>query len=182
MTEIEVPTEHLHETLEHHAHEAGGHHDAPSWIPVVALSAAVLAVLAAISALFAGHHANEAMLEQIQASDNYAYFQAKSIKAAVLKDQIELLTALGKSVSDAGPAKLETYKHEQDEIREKADEEVRASHEHLARHNILARAVTLFQIAIALSAIAVLTKRKKAWYLSIGLGAAGAFFLVQALL
>src|SRR5580704_8937616 len=94
--EIEVPTEHLNEALdeeahkndhEHHGHggKKGGHAAKhTNWIPGVALSAAVMAVCAAIAALLAGHHANEGVLDQITASDRWAEFQAKGIKSAVL--------------------------------------------------------------------------------------------------
>ncbi len=97
--EIEVPTEHLHEAIdeeaekhehgEHHGHGHGGKkggHAAKhtNWIPGVALSAAVMAVCAAIAALLAGHHANEGVLDQITASDRWAEFQAKGIKSSVL--------------------------------------------------------------------------------------------------
>ena len=57
--EIEVPTEHLHETI----HEAAeGHHSHMAGFNMqVALSTAILAVVAAVSALLAGHAANEAV-------------------------------------------------------------------------------------------------------------------------
>jgi hypothetical protein len=42
---------------------------------------------------------------------------------------------------------------------------------------VFARAVTLFQIAIAVGAIAALTNRKSFWYVSMALGVAGAYFL-----
>jgi hypothetical protein len=48
----------------------------------------------------------------------------------------------------------------------------------MAHHNKLARAVTVFQIAIALAAIAVLLRRKSMWWLSCTLGAVGATLLV----
>jgi hypothetical protein len=91
MEELEVPTEHLHETL----HESM-HHSEESWILRVALTAALLAVFAAITALFAGHHANEAMIEQIKSSDQWAYYQAKGIKSVVLESKMEMLASLGK--------------------------------------------------------------------------------------
>jgi hypothetical protein len=106
--EIEVPTEHLHEELEHAAH-----HSQESWIMFVALTAALLSVLAAISALFAGHYANEAMLEQIQASDQWAFYQAKGIKAAVLETKIGLRKQLGKEVDEKDAKNAERYKEEQ---------------------------------------------------------------------
>ena len=52
---------------------------------MVALTAALLSVLAAITALFASHYANEAMIEQIQASDQWSFYQAKGIKSVVLE-------------------------------------------------------------------------------------------------
>jgi len=94
MEEIEIPTEHLHEQLNESAHE-----NAERWILMVALTAALLAVLAAITALLAGHYANEAMIEQIQASDQWSYYQAKGIKSAVLESKIDLLKTLGKEAN-----------------------------------------------------------------------------------
>src|SRR3979490_2020625 len=88
MEEAEVPLEHLHEEIQHHAEDGG----AP-WISWVALRPAILAVLAAIAGLLSGMHANEAMMSQIQASDQWGYYQAKSIKASVLDAKIALPSA-----------------------------------------------------------------------------------------
>src|SRR5690242_21287958 len=79
MEESEVPLEHLHE----HAHETAKH-SGEIWISWVALSTAILAVLAAIASLLSGEHANEAMINEIEASDQWSHYQAKSIKVAVL--------------------------------------------------------------------------------------------------
>ena len=74
MEDPEVPTEHLHEEMEHYASRGR----AP-WMMGVALSSALLAGFAAVCSLLAGHHANEAMVDQIQSSDKWAYYQAKGI-------------------------------------------------------------------------------------------------------
>ncbi len=66
--EIEVPTEHLHEHMEHEAEEGR-----EKWVLGVALSSAFLAAFAAVASLMAGHHANEAMIDQIRASDQWNY-------------------------------------------------------------------------------------------------------------
>ena len=166
--EIEVPTEHLHEQLEHSAE-----HARESWIMMVALTAAILSVLAAISALFAGHYANEAMIEQIQASDQWAFYQAKGIKAAVLETRMELVKQMGKEPNVKDEKDAERYKEEQQEIKKTATEKQEGSERYLVRHNALAKGVTLFQIAIAICAISALTRRKWLWYGSILLGIAG---------
>jgi alpha-galactosidase/6-phospho-beta-glucosidase family protein len=183
--EIEVPTEHLHETLQEAAEGHGGHGgggEGPNWISQVALSAAVLAVAAAVAALLAGHHANEAMLEQMQATDAWSYYQAKGIKANLVESNMETLLALGKEPKEDEKKKFERYKEEQKGIEEKAKEKEHSSAQHMERHVIFARAVTAFQVGIALAAISVLSRRKLVWFCSLALGAIGSVFLVQALL
>ena len=175
--EIEVPTEHLHEHMGHQAQ-----HSPERWIVFVALSSALLAVFAAVSALLAGHHANEAMIEQIQSSDQWAYYQAKGIKAAVLESKSELLVGLGKEVAKKDQDKIKTYKEEQENIQAEAQEKTASSALHLKHHHTLAKSVTLFQIAIALVAIAALTKRQALWFVSIVLGAAGLIFFALGIM
>jgi hypothetical protein len=178
MEEPEVPTEHLQEEIEHHA----GHPGRPRWTMGVALSSALLAGLAAVCSLLAGHHANEAMIEQIQSSDKWAYYQAKGIKAAVLGSKIELLEAEGKPIAEADRRKLSDYKKDQDGISGEATEKEHASEAHLAKHVIYARCVTLFQIAIAIGAISVLTDRRSFWLVSLAFGLAGVVSLIQVCL
>src|SRR5947209_2786473 len=154
MEEIEVPTEQLQEEIHHHAE-----HSDQRWISWVALSSALLAVLAAVTALLSGHHANEAMVEQMQASDQWAYYQAKGIKASILGAKIDLLSASGKEVGDKDQEKVGEYRKQQDEISEKAKEKEASSQDHLRLHSIFARGVTMFQVAIGIAAISVLMRR-----------------------
>ena len=174
MEDPEVPTEHLLEEIDHKAN-----HSKSPWTMGVALSSALLAGLAAVCSLLAGHHANEAMVDQIRSSDKWAHYQAKGIKAAVLGSKIELLEAEAKAVSEKDRLKVGDYKKEQDEIAEQAREQESASEEHLHKHVVFARGVTLFQIAIAIGAIAALTNRRTFWYVSLGFGGLGIVFLAQ---
>jgi hypothetical protein len=176
MEDPEVPTEHLHEEMHEHAS-----HSRSSWTMGVALSSALLAALAAVCSLLAGHHSNEAMIEQLQSSDQWAFYQAKGIKSAVLSGKMELLAAEGKAVSDKDQQKLDAYRKEQDEIQAVAKEKQEASESHLRQHVVFARGVTLFQIAIAVGAISVLTGRRAFWFVSLLFGAAGIAFLLQGL-
>jgi hypothetical protein len=177
MERAEVPLERSQEDILHHAHAAE-----EKWILGVALTAALLAVLAAITALLAEHHANEAMLEQIRSSDQWNYYQAKGIKANQLASKLDLLTVLGKAVDPKDRAKLESYHKEQQAIMEAARENERASDAHLRHHTLLSCGVTLFQVGIAVGAIAVLTKRKGFWYGSVVFGLCGAAMLVWGML
>src|SRR5438874_3452159 len=112
MEEAEVPLEHLQEHV-HHSAEHGG----PPWISWVALSTALLAVLAAIAGLLSGKHVNEAMMSQIEASDQWSYYQAKSIKAAVLDAKI----ALSVMPSEKDRENTARYQDEESEIKSEAE-------------------------------------------------------------
>jgi hypothetical protein len=168
MEEAEVPLEQLHEEIHHHAEHGG-----PPWISWVALSTALLAVLAAITGLLSGKHANEAMMAQIQASDQWAYYQAKSIKASVL-DAKMTLTA---TATEKDKEKAEQYKEEQAEIKREAEEKEADAKANFHKHEIFARGVTMFQIAIAIAAISALTKRRAFWFVSLVFGLVGLVFL-----
>src|SRR5215471_10718437 len=138
MEEAEVPLEHLHEHVKESAEHSGA-----GWISWVALSTAILAVLAAIAGLLSGKHANEAMMNQIEASDQWNYYQAKSIKASVLDAKMSLAS----SASEEDRQKTARYEEEQKEIQKKAREDEAEAKSNFQRHEVYARAVTMFQIA-----------------------------------
>jgi hypothetical protein len=167
----EVPLEQAQEEIAHHAHES-----AERWIMGVALTAAVLAGLAAITALLAEHHANEALIKQIQASDTWGYYQAKGIKSAILQTRIAQL-AVTNTKDTKAEQDVKRYAEEQDTLFHKGKELEADSEHHLACHVPLSRGVTMFQVAIAVAAISALTRRKGYWWLAIGFGLAGLVFL-----
>src|SRR3954464_9057681 len=170
MEEAEVPLEHLHEEIHHHAEHGG-----PSWISGVALSTAILAVLAAITGLLSGTHANEAMMSQIESADQWAFYQAKGIKAAVLDAKMSLS---GAGATEEDKTKAERYQDEQKEIQKEANAKQNEAKSNFHQHEILARGVTMFQIAIAIAAISALTRRRPFWFVSLAFGGVGIVFLV----
>jgi hypothetical protein len=172
MDDIEVPTEHLHETIHEQVHHASDSKE-QKWSMLVAISTALMAVLAAISSLFAGHNSNEAVINQIKASDQWAFYQAKGIKAEIKAIK------LGDIPLDT--IEFNRYKKEQSSIKEKAEELQHESSSHLEIEKKFAKAVTFFQIAIAISAISILTKRKFLWIISLFIGATGFIFLIQGI-
>jgi len=92
MDEIENYSESIHEQSNEHAHHAAAE-GKDKWVVWVALSTAIVAVLAAITGLLAGSHADDAMLAQMHSSDQWAFYQAKGIKADMLTSSNNLLIA-----------------------------------------------------------------------------------------
>jgi hypothetical protein len=169
MEESEVPLEHLHEHIKETAE-----HSREVWISWVALSTAILAVLAAIAGLLSGRHVNEAMINQIEASDHWSYYQAKSIKASLLDAKM----SLAGTRDESDQSKRDRYEKEQEEIKSEAERKEAAAKANFHKHEIFAGGVTMFQIAIAIAAISALTRKRSFWIVSLLFGLAGCVFLL----
>ncbi len=187
----EVETERLHEAIHEELEKEGG-----GFLRSIALTTAVLAALAALASLRAGGTVNEALrLEtaatrlQAEASDQWAYYQAKGVKAAVAEGSQATWRAAGKEPPRDVAERVERYGREQAEIQARAREleSARDEKEHEAEHLMhlhhrFAAAVALFQVAIALGALAALTRLRLVWLASVALGVVGVGFAVVALL
>jgi hypothetical protein len=136
----------------------------------VAVMTAILSTVGAVVGYQGGSTQNEAMmfkneavLKKTEASNQWAYYQAKSNKQNLA--ELALALAPGEK-KDFYQAEIDRYKQEKAEIKEKADaieEEVKKANEKseaaLHPHERLARALTLVQIAISLASITVLTRK-----------------------
>ncbi|HWU89957.1 MAG TPA: DUF4337 family protein [Kofleriaceae bacterium] len=196
MPEEELETaelkEHIDERLEEHEEHGRGHATQPAWIRYLSLSTAIIAVFAAVAALMSGARSNkaileksEAMLAEARASDQWAYFQAKGMKAALAEGVAQILADSKPELSAKFISEAKRYREESEKIQEEAkqrEEDVAKSNERseelMEHHHDFAIAVTLLQIAIALSAIAALTRRRPLWFVGLAVSAAGlAMFL-----
>src|SRR5437773_11323749 len=88
----------------------------------------MLAALGAVAALRAGGTVNEALVLkteatrlQAEASDQWAYYQAKGLKAAVQEAARNSWLAAGKAAPEELGAKVHKYEEEQREIKREAE-------------------------------------------------------------
>lgn len=183
---------------------------ASAWTRWIALSTALLAVFAAIGALQSGALVNEAMVDQLKASDTWNEYQAARQKEYLFTLTAEgLLDRQGVAAKIPSPpsaskeekhedsalhalppgARLAEYlgqirkeQEKEPELRAAAEEHEKSAEEGLHRHHLFAWSVALIQVAIALSAIAALTKLRPVWAFSLLLGAGGVVLFALGLL
>lgn len=180
--EIEVDTDKLREAIDEEIEKKSA-----SLLRSIALTTAFFAALAALGSLLAGGTINEALAlkteatqKQAQASDQWAYYQAKGIKAAILEAQKGLLVADGKPASPDLDKTLQRYADEQkaasvqaqelEKARDRKDDE---ANERIHHHHLYAYAVAMLQVSIALGAVAALTRKRFVWWGSSALGLMG---------
>ena len=176
----ELPTEHF-EHAEHAEHAA---HEGTPFLLTVSVTIAILAVVAAsigsletVETAATLSNQNAAVLLQSQNSDQWAYFQAKSIKKGLY--ELAARQAAGKADEFSDEAKR--YDRESEDIRARAEGLEREvehtlvdAERHERRHHVLTIAVTLLHVAIAITTIAIVTRgRRWPWHAGLALGAAG---------
>ncbi len=160
--EYEVHGQHDH-AVEHAAHE-------DNLGRMVAMFTAVLATIGAIISYQNGsseslglEHKNEAILKKTEASDQWAYYQAKGIKEVVVAHAV----GANEAERQALAAEAKRYGAEKAEIEKKARAFEEASHaadqaseRAFKPHHQLAQALALVQVAIAMAALTVLTRQR----------------------
>lgn len=169
------------EVNEHREHAEHGAHD--PFVGRVSITIAVLAVLAAVTnsleqleTAAAITDSSRAVLAQNEASDQWAFYQAKSMKKHIYTlaadegypnaDKYKKTAAKEASDGDAITKEAQAFEKK----REGYNEDVEV---HETRHHRLAAGATLIEIGIAIATVAIITRRKSWWLASALLGAGG---------
>lgn len=165
-----------------------------NWSQYVAISTAVMAFLAGVASnksatmsTYSLSFKNDSVINQVQAIDQWTYYQAKGIKGLIYSTQAQLLKnqpALLAEFSKEGAR----YKDEQVKIKAEAevletkvlelnDRSIKMS----MRALDLSLAATMFLIGMALSIVALISGQPLLWYLSLMVAADGCFLIVRSL-
>jgi hypothetical protein len=180
---------HVHGPHDHELEHAAEHGDDP----MAGQLAVVTAILATLGAMFsymggatqseAALAKNDAAIRKTEASDTWNYYQSKNIKQMLSEMAVDLVP---QERREKIAKDIERYKAEKDPIMAKAkklEEESaefdKKSEELMHQHHRWAQATTALQIAIAMAAIALLTRRK--WLEWATLGVAGVGIVTGAL-
>ena len=169
----------MHEVLEEHAH----HHEEEPWTLPVAITISVLAVLVAMATLMGHRSSIEVVLLQTQASDQWAYYQAKNIRLHEMQSVADLIGVLDRGEKEKAEAlrekyktEIERYEKDKDKISEKA-KELENERAHVSREeNRFDAGEVVLDIALIICSLTLLTRIKAFWYSGMVIGVVG-FFL-----
>lgn len=163
-----------------------------AWTKHVSLTMVLIAVLAGIATLKGGgfttrtlKEMNTATFNQAEASDQWSYYQAKSIKQNLY--EIELDHASATQVEKL-KAKIQKYEKDKADITVEAKkfeaerDAARKTAANAAEHSKgMGLAITFFQVAIALGGVCLIVKKKPLWIISCLLGAFAAYQMIRVL-
>lgn len=161
---------HVHGPHDHELEHAA-QHGGDSFTSRLAVLTAILSTIGAIFGYMGGHsqnaallYKNEAAIQKTSASNQWNYYQAKSNKQNLAELSVTLTTG---EAQEKFKQAIERYKKEKEEIKIEADKleaaAKAADHESEAEmhvHERWALATTLLQVAIALAAITLLSRKR----------------------
>jgi Domain of unknown function (DUF4337) len=155
------------------------------WLQLLPATTVIVAVCATLSTFKGGGFSTKSMLSQSKASDQWAFYQAKSIKLALNEMQKENLELSLKAQKDPEYAselnnriksytdKIKKYSDEKEQISKTAKDFESAQAEAKKHSEIFGMAVIFLQISILLSSISALIKKPMMWYLGLAVGIVG---------
>ena len=171
------------EAHEHAEHAEEAAHERDPFISQVSITIALLAVIATITGSLetledgsAIISAQEAVLSQDKATDKWSFFEAKSLKKniySVAADQGGPKAAdYAKKAKEEG-AEQDAIGNEAKALEEEREASIKVSQSHERRHHRLALGATLLEMGIAISTIAIITRKRWPWAASGVLGVTG---------
>jgi len=174
---------HVHGPHDHALEHAAQHEPAA----MAGQLAVITAILATVGAMFAymggatqanaGLYKNTAAIKKTEASNQWNYYQAKSGKQNLSELAVELAPEARKSFYQDEVKRYKTEKAEVMTEAQKLDKEStewdKKSDEQMHQHHRWAQATTALQIAIAMAAIALLTRKRWLEYAVFGVSAVG---------
>jgi len=164
------------------------HENHPLVLPV-SLTISILAVLVAAVTLL-GHRAHtEELLLQSQATDQWAFYQAKNIRLHEMQSMVDLLGTIAPldkeknaKLTEKYEKEVERYNGDKENISEKAKDLEKERDTISHRADRFDGGEALIEIGLVICSITLLTKRKGFWFAGILVAAAGTVFAASGFL
>jgi flagellin-like hook-associated protein FlgL len=160
---------------------------AEAWTKYVALTLVIIAVIAAVANQYSGKYGSQVQINQIKASDQWNFYESKSIKQHLDEAALPELLA---SPNAANPAVQKAIKQitsdlarfdtEKADIKAQAEAFEKKRDEAGVRGRHMGLSVTLFSVAIATASICTVTKRKPLWFAAMAMAAFAIFKMLLA--
>jgi uncharacterized membrane protein YoaK (UPF0700 family) len=158
-----------------------------AWTKYVSLTIVIIAVIAAVASQWGGKYGSRSQMSQAQASDQWAFYQAKSIKQHLDEVTLAQLTGAG-NTNDPALAKtmqklsgdLARYEKEKADIKAKAEALEKDRDDASRRSGTMGVAISYFTVGIATASICTVTKKKPLWFVAMILSIVAVLQMVLA--
>lgn len=169
--------------------EVGEEHEKHPLVLPVSLTVSILAVLVAAVTLL-GHRAHtEELLLQSQATDQWAFYQAKNIRLHEMQSMVDLLGTISPvdkeknaTLQEKYKKEVERYESDKDNISEKAKDLEKERDVVSHRADRFDGGEAFLEIGLVICSITLLTKRRGFWFGGMLVAAGGVLLAITGLL
>jgi hypothetical protein len=165
-----------------------------AWLNWLAITTIIFSACATLSTFKGGGYSTKAVLAQTNASNQWAYFQAKSVKQHTCELQHDAFELQLMQVSDSNLARnyrvkladldkdIGRYDREKGQISDSAKALEQAKVDFQKHSGRFGLSVVYLQVAIMFSALAALIKQKYVWVLGVLVGSFGLVNFINGVL
>jgi len=150
----------------------------------IGLTMAIVAVLLALAAMLGHRTHTEEVLIQTRANDQWAYYQAKTVRGHMYEADAEMAALLpkGEQLSERLKERAEEQRKGAEEVRNQAQDKERETDATSRKAGRYDTAEIFLEIAIVLCSISLLTGVRIFWLVSFLSSVAGVAFMIRAFL
>jgi hypothetical protein len=158
------------------------HHAKDPFEKTVAGTMAIIAALLAVNSVMGEHFANERLLAQGKATDEWAYSQAKDIRHYMAQATHDSLKDLrpGSAMVNAYEQDAKKYKDQATQIQDKARDLEKERDAYGEKDDRFHFGEVFFEVAIVLSSLCILTKRQLFFWAGVASSIAGVIIGITA--
>jgi hypothetical protein len=160
---------------------------AEAWTKYVSLTVVIIAVIAAVAAQWSGKYGSRVQISQLQASDQWSYYEAKSIKQHLDESALVQLRQSGSTNNPVVAAQinklaanLARYDKEKADIQVQAKDLEKQRDAASAKGGRMGLAVSILSVSIATASICTVTKKKPLWFVAMIMAALAAAEMLAA--
>jgi gas vesicle protein len=150
----------------------------------IGVTMAIVAVLLALATMLGHRTHTEEVLIQTRANDQWAYYQAKTIRAHMYEADAEMAALLpkGEQLAESFKQRSEDQKKSAEEVRNEAQQKENETDATSRKAGRFDTAEIFLEIAIVLCSISLLARSRVFWLVSFASSAVGVMFMIRAFL
>lgn len=164
------------------------------WRDWLALTTTIIAILTMGMSLQVSHYLTISLISQGKETNAWSYYQAKSMKEhnvimskVVLELQLAAMTGISAEAAEKYRAtikrydeEIKRYKDERDEIQQQAEELSKNRDKANKSAGAMNNSLAFLQVAIVLSAIATMVRKKYIWYIGLATLTGWLYFFIRS--
>lgn len=159
--------------------EEGGH--PPSWLAWATFSTMFMALFPVFGGLLAGITGNDAIIDRQKQLRKLIDLNRTELEAEVLLTRLAAMESAGQKPDPSMLQRIETKTNALDQYTQTAEKDEEASKAALEEHELFAIGTTILSMAITLTGMAVIVRRRPIWYSGVGISVFGAGAIIYGI-